>query len=56
MTPYLRGFGPTRFLSAKTPRSGQQAVLAHDVVSERGRAGLEQNRYELCKLLWRLWD
>jgi pimeloyl-ACP methyl ester carboxylesterase len=126
MTPYLRGFGPTRFLSAKTPRSGQQAVLAHDVIdfmdalaipsavmagydwggraacivaalwpdrvrglvsgggyniqdiagskkpqapeneycfwyqyyfhSERGRAGLEQNRYELCKLLWRLWS
>jgi pimeloyl-ACP methyl ester carboxylesterase len=24
--------------------------------SERGRAGLEQNRYELCKLLWRLWS
>jgi len=24
--------------------------------SERGRAGLEQNRYELGKLLWRLWS
>ena len=24
--------------------------------SERGRAGLAQNRYELCKLLWRLWS
>ena len=23
---------------------------------ERGRAGLEQNRYEFCKLLWRLWS
>jgi pimeloyl-ACP methyl ester carboxylesterase len=23
---------------------------------ERGRAGLEQNRRELCKLLWRLWS
>ncbi len=126
VAPYLRGYGPTRFLSADTPRAGQQAVLAHDLVafmdalgiqsavlagfdwggraacivaalwpervrrlisgcgyniqdiphsimpqapetelrlwyqyyfhSERGRAGLEQNRYELCKLLWRLWS
>ncbi len=126
ITPYLRGYGPTRFLSADTPRSGQQAALAHDLLAlmdalairtavlggydwggraacvaaalwpararalvtvngynvhdipgsarpqapedehrmwyqyyfhgERGRAGLEQNRRELCKLLWRLWS
>jgi pimeloyl-ACP methyl ester carboxylesterase len=126
VAPYLRGYGPTRFLSAGTPRSGQQAVLAHDLLafmdalhiekavlagydwggraacivaalwpervrglvtgggyniqdiagsstpqapdrewalwyqyyfhSERGRAGLSRNRYELCKLLWRLWS
>jgi pimeloyl-ACP methyl ester carboxylesterase len=126
VTPYLRGYGPTRFLSADTPRSGQQAVLAHDLVAlmdalkipravlagydwggraacivaalwpervrglvsgvgyniqdipgssqpaapenelrywyqyyfhgERGRAGLERNRRELCKLLWKLWS
>jgi pimeloyl-ACP methyl ester carboxylesterase len=126
ITPYLRGYGPTCFLSADTPRSGQQAVLAHDVLAlmdalaleravlagydwggraacivaalwperveglvsgngyniqdiaasskpaapenefrywyqyyfhgERGRAGLEQNRRELCKLLWKLWS
>ena len=31
IVPYLRGYGPTRFLSASTPRSGQQAVLAHDL-------------------------
>jgi pimeloyl-ACP methyl ester carboxylesterase len=24
--------------------------------AERGRAGLAANRYELCKLLWRLWS
>jgi pimeloyl-ACP methyl ester carboxylesterase len=24
--------------------------------SERGRAGLDQNRYEFCKLLWQLWS
>jgi pimeloyl-ACP methyl ester carboxylesterase len=126
VVPYLRGYGPTRFLSAQTPRSGQQAVLGHDLRalldalrieravlagydwggraacivaalwpqrvrglvtgggyniqdlaraltpqrpeheyalwyqyyfhSERGRAGLEHNRYELCRLLWRLWS
>jgi len=126
VTPYLRGYGPTKFLSAGTMRSGQQAALAHDLLSlmdalaissailcgydwggraaciaaalwperarglvtgngynvhdiprsvrpaapqdehrmwyqyyfhgERGRAGLEQNRREFCKLLWRLWS
>lgn len=126
ITPYLRGFGPTRFLSADTVRSGQQGVLAHDLIafmdalgiqsavlagydwggraacivsalwpersqglvslwgyniqdipgsrkpmtpddehrlwyqyyfhSERGGAGLTLYRYELCKLLWRLWS
>jgi pimeloyl-ACP methyl ester carboxylesterase len=33
ITPYLRGYGPTTFLSADTPRSGQQAVLAHDLLA-----------------------
>jgi pimeloyl-ACP methyl ester carboxylesterase len=127
ITPYLRGYGPTRFLSANTPRSGQQAMLALDLLalmdalsipngvlagydwggraacivaalwperacglvtggvayniqdiaragkplapedehrlwyqyyfhSERGRAGLSQNRHALCKFLWRLWS
>ncbi|MSP97784.1 MAG: alpha/beta hydrolase [Betaproteobacteria bacterium] len=126
IAPYLRGYGPTRFSSPQTPRSGQQAVLAHDVLalmdvleihdavlagydwggraaciiaalwpervrglvsgggyniqdiagaskpqspenewrywyqyyfhSERGRAGLAQNRDALCRLLWRLWS
>ncbi len=126
IVPYLRGYGLTRFLSAGTPRSGQQAVLGHDLLAlmdalaipsavlagydwggraacivaalwperarglvscggyniqdiagsakpqppeneyrfwyqyyfhgERGRAGLAQNRRELCKLLWRLWS
>lgn len=31
IVPYLRGFGPTRFRSADTPRSGQQAALADDL-------------------------
>ena len=33
ITPYLRGYGPTRFLSSDTPRSGQQAALAHDLLA-----------------------
>jgi pimeloyl-ACP methyl ester carboxylesterase len=32
ITPYLRGFGPTRFLSDQTARSGQQAALGRDVL------------------------
>ncbi|MFI9158747.1 alpha/beta fold hydrolase [Kitasatospora aureofaciens] len=126
LVPYLRGYGPTRFLDGGTVRSGQQAALARDLVefmdalgigravvagydwggraacaaaalwperidglvaaggytvqdiaramepaapeaernlwyqyyfhSDRGRQGLEQNREELCRLLWRLWS
>lgn len=126
IVPHLRGFGPTRFLSEATPRSGQQAALGadlrdlidalglqHPIVagydwggraacivaalwperigglvsvsgyniqdiagsvepiapehehqlwyqyylhSPRGRAGLERNRREFCRLLWRLWS
>jgi pimeloyl-ACP methyl ester carboxylesterase len=126
IVPYLRGFGPTRFLSADTPRSGQQAALSNDLKelmdalgveraalvgydwggraaciaaalwpervrclvtgngyniqdiarsdvpaapeqehrfwyqyyfhTERGRAGLQANRREFCRLIWRLWS
>ncbi|HLG10585.1 MAG TPA: alpha/beta hydrolase [Dehalococcoidia bacterium] len=124
--PWLRGYGETRFLSAETPRSGQQAALGADLRdfidalgieqavvggydwggraacivaalwpqrvrglvtvggynlqdiaasanpapaaaehrlwyqwyfhTERGRNGLEQNRRDVCRLLWRLWS
>lgn len=33
IVPYLRGFGPTRFLSPQTPRSGQQAALGADLLA-----------------------
>jgi pimeloyl-ACP methyl ester carboxylesterase len=126
IVPYLRGYGPTKFLRDDTPRSGQQAALGADLRdlidalalqrpilagydwggraacivaalwperagglvtctgyniqdiagsaapadpeqeyrfwyqyylhSARGRAGLEQNRRALCRLLWRLWS
>ena len=32
IVPYLRGYGPTRFLDPRTPRSGQQAALGADVI------------------------
>lgn len=33
ITPYLRGYGPTRFLSPTTLRSGQQAALGADLLA-----------------------
>jgi len=33
ITPYLRGFGTTRFLSDKTMRNGQQAAVASDIIA-----------------------
>jgi len=40
ITPYLRGYGPTRFLSVETPRSGQQAVLGHDLLTLMDALGI----------------
>ncbi|MDK1492328.1 alpha/beta hydrolase [Sinorhizobium sp. 7-81] len=33
IVPYLRGYGTTRFLSADTPRNGQQSAIAADVIA-----------------------
>ena len=33
IVPYLRGFGPTRFGSGDTPRSGEQAALGADLLA-----------------------
>jgi pimeloyl-ACP methyl ester carboxylesterase len=33
IVPFLRGFGPTRFLSPHTPRSGEQAALGADLLA-----------------------
>ncbi|RUV32753.1 MAG: alpha/beta hydrolase [Mesorhizobium sp.] len=33
IVPYLRGYGTTQFLSSETPRNGQQAVVAVDVIA-----------------------
>jgi pimeloyl-ACP methyl ester carboxylesterase len=33
LVPYLRGYGPTRFLDPATPRSGEQAALGADLLA-----------------------
>ena len=40
LVPYLRGYGPTRFLLAETPRSGQQAALAADLLAFMDALGI----------------
>ncbi|MGG5808617.1 alpha/beta fold hydrolase [Falsiroseomonas sp. CW058] len=62
VVPHLRGFGPTRFLSGMTPRSGQQAVLAQDLLAlldALGIAGAVLGGYDwggraacICAALW----
>src|SRR5262249_57803295 len=32
LAPYLRGFGPTRFLDPRTPRMAQQAAIGQDLL------------------------
>ena len=40
--PYLRGFGPTRFLSGDTMRSGQQTAIADDARALLDALGIER--------------
>lgn len=42
LAPHLRGFGPTRFLGDDTPRSGQPAALAQDLVEFVDALGLDR--------------
>jgi pimeloyl-ACP methyl ester carboxylesterase len=42
IVPYLRGYGPTRFLSAATMRSGQQAALAQDALDLLDGLGIDR--------------
>jgi pimeloyl-ACP methyl ester carboxylesterase len=41
IVPYLRGYGPTRFLSPDTPRSGQQGALGADLLALLDALGIE---------------
>jgi pimeloyl-ACP methyl ester carboxylesterase len=40
IVPYLRGYGPTRFLTPDVPRSGQQAALGRDLLDLLETLGL----------------
>ena len=42
IVPYLRGYGPTRFLNPATPRSGQQAALGADLRDLMDALGIEK--------------
>jgi pimeloyl-ACP methyl ester carboxylesterase len=42
IVPYLRGYGPTRFRDPATPRSGQQAALASDLLALMDALDLKQ--------------
>jgi pimeloyl-ACP methyl ester carboxylesterase len=50
IVPYLRGFGPTRFLFPQTPRSGQQAALGQDLIELMNALSL--NRAALVGYDW----
>jgi len=40
VVPYLRGYGPTRYRDPATPRSGQQAALAADLLALMDALGI----------------
>lgn len=42
LVPYLRGYGPTRFLSPATLRSGEQAALGNDLRQFMDALGIEK--------------
>src|SRR5947209_8468839 len=42
LTPYLRGFGPTRFLEKTAFRSGQLAALGQDLIEFADAVGIER--------------
>jgi pimeloyl-ACP methyl ester carboxylesterase len=42
LVPYLRGYGPTRFLDPATPRSGQQGALGADLRDFMDALGIEK--------------
>jgi pimeloyl-ACP methyl ester carboxylesterase len=42
IVPFLRGFGPTQFVDAATPRSGEQAAIGADVLALMDAVGIKR--------------
>jgi pimeloyl-ACP methyl ester carboxylesterase len=42
IVPYLRGYGPTRFLDSKTPRSGEQGAIGADLIALLDALGIKR--------------
>lgn len=42
VVPYLRGYGPTRFLEEATPRSGEQAAIGADMMALMDALGIQR--------------
>ena len=42
LCPYVRGYGPTRFLDPATPRSAQYTAIAADILAFADALGIEQ--------------
>jgi pimeloyl-ACP methyl ester carboxylesterase len=42
IVPYLRGYGPTRFLDPATPRSGEQAAVGADLIALIDALGIKR--------------
>jgi pimeloyl-ACP methyl ester carboxylesterase len=42
IVPYLRGYGPTRFLDPGTPRSGEQASIGADLIALMDALGVKR--------------
>lgn len=50
LVPYLRGYGPTRFLDAAAPRMGEQAAIGQDVIDFAD--ALKLPRFAVCGYDW----
>ncbi len=50
LVPYLRGFGPTRFRNAASPRMAEQAAIGQDVIDFADALALD--RFAVCGFDW----